>query len=173
MPLLYLESMVDGAMKGVGEQKAVFRYSLWDAVLRITGVVILLPRSGMKGFLLVILLSSLYTCAANTGRLLKCCGLRPAFWRWLGAPALGAVTAAAVGLWLRQLLAGWLAAETLWPRLAALALGGAAMTLLCGAVQWPLGLGEELREIFRAGKSREKAGKTSGPCKCSGHGGKN
>ncbi len=88
MPLLYLESMVDGAMKGVGEQKAVFRYSLWDAVLRITGVVILLPRSGMKGFLLVILLSSLYTCAANTGRLLKCCGLRPAFWRWLGAPAL-------------------------------------------------------------------------------------
>mgnify|MGYP004566078925 CR=1 FL=1 len=173
MPLLYLESMVDGAMKGVGEQKAVFRYSLWDAVLRITGVVILLPRSGMKGFLLVILLSSLYTCAANTGRLLKCCGLRLAFWRWLGAPALGAVTAAAVGLWLRQLLAGWLAAEMLWPRLAALALGGAAMTLLCGAVQWPLGLGEELREIFRAGKSREKAGKTSGPCKCSGHGGKN
>ena len=34
LPLLYLESMVDGAMKGVGEQKAAFRYSVWDAVLR-------------------------------------------------------------------------------------------------------------------------------------------
>ena len=28
MPLMYLESMVDGAMKGVGEQKAAFRYSV-------------------------------------------------------------------------------------------------------------------------------------------------
>ena len=36
MPLMYLESMVDGAMKGMGEQKAVFRYSLWDAVLRLS-----------------------------------------------------------------------------------------------------------------------------------------
>ena len=37
MPLMYLESMVDGAMKGIGEQKAAFRYSVWDAVLRIGG----------------------------------------------------------------------------------------------------------------------------------------
>ena len=61
MPLMYLESMVDGAMKGVGEQKAAFRYSVWDSILRIGGVVALLPRFGMKGFLAVILLSSLYT----------------------------------------------------------------------------------------------------------------
>ena len=70
MPLMYLESMVDGAMKGVGEQKAAFRYSVWDSILRIGGVVALLPRFGMKGFMAVILLSSLYTCAANTGHLL-------------------------------------------------------------------------------------------------------
>ena len=41
---MYLESMVDGAMKGLGEQKAVFRYSVWDSILRIAGVVFLLPR---------------------------------------------------------------------------------------------------------------------------------
>ena len=33
-------------MKGMGEQKAVFRYSLWDAVLRIAGVLLLLPDGG-------------------------------------------------------------------------------------------------------------------------------
>ena len=65
MPLMYLESMVDGAMKGIGEQKAAFRYSVWDAVLRIGGVAVLLPRYGMRGFLTVILLSSFYTCAAK------------------------------------------------------------------------------------------------------------
>ena len=70
MPLLYFESMVDGAMKGMGEQKAAFRYSVWDSILRIVGVVLLLPRYGMPGFLFVILVSSCYTCLANTGRLL-------------------------------------------------------------------------------------------------------
>ena len=48
--LMYLESMVDGAMKGMGEQKAVFRYSLWDAVLRIAGVLLLLPRWGTVSY---------------------------------------------------------------------------------------------------------------------------
>lgn len=86
MPLMYLESMVDGAMKGIGEQKAAFRYSVWDSILRIGGVVALLPRFGMKGFLAVILLSSLYTCAANTGHLLFSSGTQHAFRRWLGAP---------------------------------------------------------------------------------------
>lgn len=85
MPLMYLESMVDGAMKGMGEQKAVFRYSLWDAVLRIAGVLLLLPRWGMKGFLWVILLSSAYTCQMNTARLLHVSGLKPRLWRWLGS----------------------------------------------------------------------------------------
>ena len=33
MPLMYLESMVDGAMKGIGEQKAAFRYSVWCCAL--------------------------------------------------------------------------------------------------------------------------------------------
>ena len=81
MPLMYLESMVDGAMKGMGEQKAVFRYSLWDAVLRIAGVLLLLPRWGMKGFLWVILLSSAYTCQMNTARLLHVSGLGLRRWR--------------------------------------------------------------------------------------------
>ena len=106
MPLMYLESMVDGAMKGMGEQKAVFRYSLWDAVLRIAGVLLLLPRWGMKGFLWVILLSSAYTCQMNTARLLHVSGLQPRLWRWLGAPALAALVSAGAGEGLRALLAG-------------------------------------------------------------------
>ncbi len=106
MPLMYLESMVDGAMKGVGEQKAAFRYSVWDSILRIGGVVVLLPRFGMKGFLAVILLSSLYTCMANTGRLLFSSGMRHAFRRWLGAPALAAGVSAGVGAFLRETPSG-------------------------------------------------------------------
>ena len=32
--------------EGTGEQKAVFRYSVWDSILRIAGVALLLPRFG-------------------------------------------------------------------------------------------------------------------------------
>ena len=149
MPLMYLESMVDGAMKGVGEQKAAFRYSVWDSILRIGGVVALLPRFGMKGFLAVILLSSLYTCAANTGHLLFSSGTQHAFRRWLGAPALAAVLAAAAGMALRKLLADGFAAR-LPLQLAALGIGGCATTGVFLLAAWPLGLGEEAAALWVA-----------------------
>ena len=166
MPLMYLESMVDGAMKGMGEQKAVFRYSLWDAVLRIAGVMLLLPRFGMRGFLFVILLSSVYTCLANTGRLLRVSGVRPAVWRWLGAPVLAAAVSAGAGMVFREMLAAWSAGE-LPLRLAALAAGCGGMGLVGAAAAWPLGLGEEVRAILGA----EKAGKSTRKMKSSGHSG--
>ena len=149
MPLMYLESMVDGAMKGIGEQKAAFRYSVWDSILRIGGVVALLPRFGMKGFLAVILLSSLYTCAANTGHLLFSSGTQHAFRRWLGAPALAAVLAAAAGMALRKLLADGFAAR-LPLQLAALGIGGCATTGVFLLAAWPLGLGEEAAALWAA-----------------------
>ena len=157
LPLLYLESMVDGAMKGVGEQKAAFRYSVWDAVLRLAGVAVLLPRYGMRGFLAVMLLSTLYTCAANTGRLLCSSGMPHAFRRWLGAPALAGALAAAAGTGLRQALALPLAGA-FWPRLAALGAGGCATAGVFLLAAWPLGLGEEAAALWaahRPGRSKK------------------
>lgn len=154
MPLIYLESMIDGAMKGMGEQRAAFRYSVWDSVLRIAGVTLLLPRFGMRGFLFVILLSSVYTCAANTSRLLQSSGLKASFGRWLGRPLLAAGIAALAGVGLRQVLAPLLEAGRL-AQLAALALGGTATAAVCLAAAWPLGLGTELRGALLA-KRKEK-----------------
>ena len=131
-------------MKGMGEQKAAFRYSVWDSILRIVGVVLLLPRYGMPGFLFVILVSSCYTCLANTGRLLASSETKLRLWRWLGAPMLASAGAAAVGVALRQGLAGWFAGALL-PRLGALALCAGGMSAVYLVAAWPLGLGEEVR----------------------------
>jgi len=147
MPLVYLESMVDGAMKGMGEQKAVFKYSVWDSVLRIFGVILLLPRFGMKGFLFVILLSSLYTCCANTSKLLASAQLGFDFAAWLGAPLAAAAAAGAAGLLLRRALAVWLCGPRVM-QLAAAAAGGAGTAAVCAAVGWPLGLGRQMREAL-------------------------
>ncbi len=158
MPLMYLESMVDGAMKGIGEQKAAFRYSVWDAVLRIGGVVVLLPRYGMRGFLAVILLSSLYTCIANTGRLLLSSGTKHTFRRWLGAPLLAAFAAGAAGRGIRYALAG-VPAQGTAGQLAVLAAGGTATAAVFLLAALPLGLGEELQALFRQARAGRGAGK--------------
>ena len=50
-PFMYLESMVDGVLKGLGEQLATFRYSLLDSILRITAIWFVVPKYGMMGFL--------------------------------------------------------------------------------------------------------------------------
>ena len=158
MPLMYLESMVDGAMKGVGEQKAAFRYSVWDAVLRLAGVAVLLPRYGMRGFLTVILLSSFYTCAANTGRLLLSSGTGHAFRRWLGAPLLAAVAAGAAGRGVRRALTGF-PAQGLPGQLAVLTVGGTVTAIVFLLAALPLGLWEELRAVLRQAKTGKKQGK--------------
>ena len=154
MPLLYLESMVDGAMKGLGEQKAVFRYSVWDSVLRIVLVVLLLPRRGMRGFLFVILLSSLFTCVANTRRMLASAGVRADLAGWVAGPALAAAGAAAVGWGLRQALDVLLAGGR-GMQLLAVCAGSAGMCAAALAVGWPLGLGEELRALRPAAPARK------------------
>ena len=158
MPLMYLESMVDGAMKGIGEQKAAFRYSVWDAVLRIGGVAVLLPRYGMRGFLAVILLSSLYTCAANTGRLLLSSGTGHAFRRWLGAPLLAAAAAGAAGRGVRRVLAGF-PAQRLWEQIAVLTAGGTVTAAVFLLAALPLGLWEEVRALLRQAKTGKNRGK--------------
>ena len=158
MPLMYLESMVDGAMKGIGEQKAAFRYSVWDAVLRIGGVAVLLPRYGMRGFLAVILLSSLYTCAANTGRLLHSSGTGHAFRRWLGAPLLAAVAAGAAGRGVRRALAAF-PVQGLWEQLAVLTAGGTVTAIVFLLAALPLGLWEEVRALLRQAKTGKNRGK--------------
>ncbi len=69
-PFMYLESMVDGVLKGLGEQLATFRYSLLDSALRIAAILLLLPRYGMPAFLCIMVASNALTCALNTRRML-------------------------------------------------------------------------------------------------------
>ena len=94
MPLMYLESMVDGLLKGLDQQIATFRYTAIDSVARIVLIVLLLPRFGMKGFLFVMLVSNLLTSLLNLGTLLHVTGVRFRLFRWLGLPALCAAAAA-------------------------------------------------------------------------------
>ena len=79
MPLMYLESMVDGILKGLGEQLATFRYAVLDSAFRLVAVAALVPRWGMPGFLFIMVCSNLLTSLLNLRRLLVVTGVR---WNW-------------------------------------------------------------------------------------------
>lgn len=87
-PFMYLESMVDGILKGMNEQMASFRYSAWDSVLRIALVIVLVPKFGMVGFLGMMLFSNVFTSLLNFHRLLKVTGLKVRMWRWITGPVV-------------------------------------------------------------------------------------
>lgn len=71
VPLMYLDSISDGMLKGMDQQMTTFRISVVDSVLRIILVLFLLPLYGMTGFLIIMYISNLLTCLLNVGKLLK------------------------------------------------------------------------------------------------------
>lgn len=151
MPLMYLESMVDGILKGLGEQLATFRYAVLDSVFRLAAVAALVPRWGMPGFLFIMVCSNLLTSLLNLRRLLAVTGVRWNWRAWVLEPGAAMAFAA---------LCGALAA-----RAGRAALSGTGWLICGGAVCGALyflalfALGSqgvrELREALRAHRQRK------------------
>ena len=146
MPFLYLESMVDGVLKGMDEQISTFKYGLWDSMLRIGAILLLLPRFGMKGFLLVMICSNLLTCGLNYRCMVRTARLEQHWGRWLLRPAAALLAALLLTMPLNRLLAEQPLTQVLC--------GGLSMALIYGAVLWPFGLGKLTAELLRTRKRR-------------------
>jgi len=70
VPLMYLDSISDGILKGLDKQKFTFRTSVGDSALRILLILLVLPRFGMRGFIWVMYFSNGLTCILNVGKLI-------------------------------------------------------------------------------------------------------
>lgn len=71
VPLMYLDSISDGILKGLDQQVFSFRTSISDSVIRIALILLLLPKLGLNGFIIIMYASNLLTCLLNVGRLVK------------------------------------------------------------------------------------------------------
>lgn len=76
VPLMYLDSISDGILKGLDQQSWTFRSAISDSVIRILLIIIILPRFGLTGFIGIMYFSNLLTCGLNVGRLLKVSGAK-------------------------------------------------------------------------------------------------
>lgn len=95
IPAMYVESMVDGILKGLNQQVSTLKYSLVDSALRLCLVMTVVPRAGMAGFLFVMTVSNVLVAVLNVQRLMTVTGMRFRWRQWVIAPTL----AVAVAVW--------------------------------------------------------------------------
>lgn len=92
-PVMYLDSVVSGMLKGLDQQVHSLWFSVADSAMRITLIWVLLPRFGLTGFLYVMLVSNLLTCTLSTSRLLTVSRTPMNWGRWVIRPLFAAAAA--------------------------------------------------------------------------------
>ncbi len=101
VPLMYLDSICDGILKGLDQQTFTFRTAISDSSIRIILISIFLQKTGLTGFIFIMYFSNLLTCFLNVGRLLKISGVKINYIKTVIVPAVIALT---VSLFCRFLL---------------------------------------------------------------------
>ena len=92
IPLMYLDSVCDGLLKGLDQQVFIFRNSMTDSALRLGLIMVLLPRFGLAGFIGIMYLSNAFTCVLNLSRLIKISGAEFSFLKRVIFPGVTALT---------------------------------------------------------------------------------
>ena len=94
VPIMYLDHVTDAILKGIGEQV----YSMWvniaDSFLSVLLVCILIPKMGILGYAVVIIIMEAFNFLLSFLRLKKKISFSFAAARWVFSPLLCAVSAA-------------------------------------------------------------------------------
>ncbi len=104
VPLMYLDSICDGILKGLDQQSFTFKTAVSDSSVRIVLILLLLPKTGLNGFIAIMYFSNLFTCLLNVGRLIKISKAKIKISTDLLLPLLSSVTVVMVSATVLKLL---------------------------------------------------------------------
>lgn len=76
MPVMYLDTVTDGMLKGLDQQVYSMRYNIIDSALCVLMVIFLLPVYSVKGYIFILYASELINFYLSFGRLMKVCEIR-------------------------------------------------------------------------------------------------
>ncbi|MBR4295633.1 MAG: oligosaccharide flippase family protein [Clostridia bacterium] len=96
VPVMYLDSVTDAMLKGLGQQVYSMNVNIFDALLSIILVIILLPNYGIFGYIITIYITELANAALSILRLISITDIRPRVFKWVFAPLISVLGSSAV-----------------------------------------------------------------------------
>ncbi|UOO38645.1 polysaccharide biosynthesis C-terminal domain-containing protein [Oscillospiraceae bacterium CM] len=111
MPIIFLDSVTDGMLRGLGQQMVTMRYNILDSFISVLLVYFLLPKYGVYGYVFIIYFTDLFNFTLSIRRLARVTKIRLPFGNALiavfcaaGSNVLSLFLLRAVGLPLRAQL---------------------------------------------------------------------
>lgn len=96
VPLTYMDSVVDGMLKGLNEQVHYLTYNIIDSTVRVILTFVLIPKYGIKGVVAVMFVSAVLNSGLSLLRLLKVAGLKLDFLNWVIKPIVCILSSALI-----------------------------------------------------------------------------
>ena len=100
IPIMYLDTATDAALKGLGEEIYSMKVNIADALLSVLLVWILVPRIGVNGYVLTIYVSETFNTVASVTRLLRKTGAAARLIKWVYKPLFSVICATLVSRFL-------------------------------------------------------------------------
>lgn len=97
VPFMYMESVAAGILKGLDRQLSMFGYNLFDSVTRIVAVLLLLPKFGINGYLVIMIVSNSLTSSLCCRKLLKTAEISFDIKNWVLIPVFVSFLGGTVG----------------------------------------------------------------------------
>jgi stage V sporulation protein B len=71
VPVIYLDIVVDGMLKGLGEQVSSMRYNVLDSLISVILIYFLLPKYAINGYVFTIIFTEVFNFLLSVNRLIK------------------------------------------------------------------------------------------------------
>lgn len=92
VPLMYLDSICDGMLKGLNKQNFTFFVGVGDSSARLLAIFLIVPQIGLWGFIIIMYFSNVITGFLNVGKLVKTSGAEISFLKYVLSPVCCALT---------------------------------------------------------------------------------
>ena len=107
--LMYLDRVVDCTLTGLHQQVNSMLYNLIESMVTSVLTLVLIPRLGMAGYVLVLFVGKAINMGMSLARLIKVTDFHIAFWQWVGYPVLAMmVGVAAIAVIRSWILPPWI-----------------------------------------------------------------
>ncbi|MCI1955129.1 MAG: MATE family efflux transporter [Oscillospiraceae bacterium] len=106
-PLMYVDNVVDNLLKGLDQQMYSLKINLCDSLMRVALIAVLVPRFGIRAYLVILFASEIFNASFSIGKLLKITALKVSISEWIVFPAVCGGLAYYVLLFLKKLIGFW------------------------------------------------------------------